>query len=153
MFRRILVVCSGNICRSPLAEALLARQLGEGHAVASAGIGALVGAPADPHAVELMDERGIDIRAHRARQLDLALVRDHDLLLVMEEGQGAWICDRFPLARGRVFRLGHWRNADIADPYRRGRAAFEQALADIERGVDDWSARIRPGNARSHHHA
>ena len=143
MFNRILVICTGNICRSPMAEVLLAHRLGEGFTVASAGIGALVGAPADPEAIALMNERGLDLSAHRARQLDSVLVRNYELLLVMEEGQAAWIHERFPLARGRVFRLGHWRNEEVPDPYRRGREAFVQALEAIERGIEDWYERLK----------
>ncbi len=68
MIRHILVVCVGNICRSPMAEALLRDALRgqEDITVESAGLGALVGYPADKHAVELMKERSIDITAHRA---------------------------------------------------------------------------------------
>ena len=64
----ILVVCVGNICRSPMAEALLRDALTgpEEITVKSAGLGALVGQAADKHAVELMKERGMDLIAHRA---------------------------------------------------------------------------------------
>lgn len=144
MFNRILVICTGNICRSPMGEALLAQTLGEGFTVESAGIGALVGHGADPTALELMSERGVDISAHRARQLDLAMVRDFELLLVMDQTHADWIHDRFPIARGRVHRFGHWRDLEVPDPYRRGRAAFEEALRLIEQGVEDWRARLAP---------
>lgn len=142
MLSRILVICTGNICRSPMGEALLAHVLGGDFKVASAGIGALVGKGADPHAVELMRERGIDISAHRARQLDLELVRNYDLLLAMDQGHADWIHQQFPIARGRVYRFGHWGQIDVPDPYRRGRAAFEQALQLIEQGAADWQGRL-----------
>src|SRR6266542_2985353 len=71
MFENVLIVCVGNICRSPMAEGLLrARFVGHRRArIESAGLAALEGRPADPIAVELLAERGIDISAHRARQL------------------------------------------------------------------------------------
>ena len=71
MIRHILVVCVGNICRSPMAEALLWQALGEqdGFKVESAGLGALVGHEASEHSVALMDEEGLYITSHRARQI------------------------------------------------------------------------------------
>ena len=70
MIRHVLVVCVGNICRSPMAEALLRRELRgqEGFTVDSAGLGALVGHPASEYSVELMAEIGEDISGHRARE-------------------------------------------------------------------------------------
>jgi len=64
----ILTLCIGNICRSPLAQGLLAQQL-PGHTVWSAGLGALVGEPADPMSVQIAAEHGLDISAHRAQQV------------------------------------------------------------------------------------
>lgn len=139
MFQRILIVCVGNICRSPMAEALLKHQLKEagrnGVVVESAGIAALVGKPADEMAQALMRERGIDLSAHRARQLDSTLVRSFDLILVMERGHQRQIEASFPSARGKVFRIGHWKNFDVPDPYRQPREAFERSLALIESGL------------------
>jgi protein-tyrosine phosphatase len=134
------MVCTGNICRSPMAEALLGsrlRQRGADPVVSSAGIAALVGSPADPIAVELMRERGLDLAAHRARQLTPELVRASDLVLVMERDQVRVVEELFPAARGRVQRLGRIAGFEVPDPFRRGRPAFVEALALIERGVDD----------------
>lgn len=139
MFNRILVVCVGNICRSPMAEALLASRLanlGLHCRVESAGLAALVGKPADPLAQALMRERGLDVSGHRARQLVPALVSAADLVLVMDPAQQRAVEAMLPAARGRVQRLGRWGGFDVPDPYRQDRAAFEQALAMIERGVD-----------------
>jgi protein-tyrosine phosphatase len=140
MFGRILVVCVGNVCRSPMAAALLARRLSARSpavAVESAGISALVGRPADPIAVELMRERGLDISSHRARQLTEALVLSADLVVVMEQGHVRAIEAAFPRARGRVHRLGRWGGFDVPDPHRQPRAAFEHALERIEQGIED----------------
>ena len=110
--------------------------------VESAGIAALAGHPADPTAQELMQERALDISAHRARQLTPTMIMDFDLVLAMETGHVKAIANMAPSARGRVYRLGKWGEFDIADPYRKSRQAFEEALAMIERGLNDWQPRI-----------
>ena len=74
MFKTILVVCSGNICRSPIGEGLLRDRLRGKVTVSSAGCTALVGHPADPLAVEVAAEHNCDISAHRARQIDTELL-------------------------------------------------------------------------------
>ncbi len=144
MIRHILVVCVGNICRSPMAEALLRNALRgqEEITVESAGLGALVGHPADKHAVELMNEQGVDITAHRARQLHPDMVAAADLILVMETGHKTSIDTADVTTRGKVYRLGEWQDKDIDDPYRQPKTAFADALRDIEDGVADWVARL-----------
>lgn len=141
MLRSILVVCIGNICRSPMAEALLQKRLADCE-VSSAGLGALIGHGADPHALSLMQERGIDIGEHRARQLVDSVSRSADLILVMEQSHRRAIEQQHPYTRGRVFRLGHFEDTDVADPYRQDRAVFEECLELIERSVEHWVQRI-----------
>ena len=145
MIRHILVVCVGNICRSPMAEALLKRELREqgGFTVESAGLGALVGHPASEFSIELMDELGVDITAHRARQIHPDMVREADLVLVMEAGHKRAVDDADATARGKVFRLGEWQDLDIDDPYRQPKTAFADALKDIELGVASWVEKIK----------
>jgi protein-tyrosine phosphatase len=145
MISDIVVVCVGNICRSPMGAALMADQLGEDSeiTVSSAGIGALVGFPAAEHAVELMGERGIDISDHRARQLDIEIIKSTDLILVMESGHKTAIDSIDPTARGKVYRMCEWNDTDVADPYQQPKEAFAAALAMIDQGVDDWVERIR----------
>ena len=145
MIKNILVVCVGNICRSPMAEALLRGALRgtDEISVESAGLGALVGHPASEHSVELMTEMGEDISAHRARQIHPDMVKAADLVLVMEAGHKRAIDDADPTARGKVHRLGEWQDKDIADPYRKPKQAYIEALADIRQGVESWAEKIR----------
>lgn len=140
--KQILTVCTGNICRSPLAQVLLEKML-PGVTVSSAGLGALVGAGADPLAVEVAADQGLDLTAHRARQLAAWMCQQADLILVMEQSQKADLERQCPWVRGKVFRLGAWSAFDIADPYRRPREAFEAAYAGIAQGVTDWVPRIQ----------
>lgn len=140
-FDNILVVCVGNICRSPMAEALLKEHF-PNKEITSAGVGALVGHPADPAAVEIMSQQQIDITNHVAKQVDEKLARGADLIFTMSEGQTKWIEDRWPFCRGKTFRLGHWINKDIADPYQHEISAFETAYQDIVNGLTQWVDKI-----------
>jgi protein-tyrosine phosphatase len=140
MLDHVLVVCVGNVCRSPMGAALLAERLrGRPSArVASAGLAALVGRPAEPEAVALMAERGLDLSGHRATQVTPELLAAHDLVLVMEAGQVRAVEALAPAMRGRVHRLGRFGDFDVPDPFQQPRAAFERARDLILRGLDDF---------------
>jgi protein-tyrosine phosphatase len=140
--KSVLVVCIGNICRSPMGQALLAAAA-PGIEVTSAGTGALIGQPADPIARELMTARGLDIERHIARQINQAMVQSSDLILTMDNEQRRYIEARFPFARGRVFRLTETLKLDVPDPYRRGQAAFDHAYRLIDAGATAWAERIK----------
>lgn len=142
IMRNLLVVCIGNICRSPMAAGLLGAALPQCQ-VTSAGLGALVGQPADPIACALMAERAVPIDAHRAQQLLPQMCRSADLILVMDTAQRRAVERLHPPSSGKVFRLAEHRQHDIEDPYRRGREAFEAALAWIEDGAGHWVQRIK----------
>ncbi|MGN2246607.1 low molecular weight protein-tyrosine-phosphatase [Frateuria sp. GZRR35] len=140
MFDKVLVVCIGNICRSPTAEYLLRERLrGRAVTVASAGLAALAGNPIDPTAGALLAERGIDASGHRARQLDEAAILAADLVLVMQRTHLTSLARYSSHAVGRTFLLGKWQgDRDIPDPYRKELDAFEYAYRLIEEGVDAW---------------
>jgi protein-tyrosine phosphatase len=89
-----------------------------------------------------MRERGIDISAHRARQLTPELIHGADLILVMETGHKKAIEAEDATARGKVFRLGEWRDTEIEDPYQQSKAVFAKALASIDGCIDDWVERL-----------
>jgi protein-tyrosine phosphatase len=139
--RNVLVVCLANICRSPMAAGLFGAALPHAD-VTSAGLKALVGKPADPIARELMEERGIDIADHQARQLDAEMCQRADLILVMDREQRRAVEERYQFARGKVFRLGEFDDHDVFDPYRAGRDSFQRSLALIEEGAQQWAKRI-----------
>lgn len=141
MIRRVLVVCIGNICRSPMAEGLI-RQAVPGVQISSAGMSALVGHGADPIAVQIMAGVGVDISAHRARMLTDAIAREADLILVMDEQQKQQLATQYPYARGKVFKLGEASKQDIPDPYRQHPEVFRTVFSMIENGVTDWVKRI-----------
>ncbi|MEO5830551.1 MAG: low molecular weight protein-tyrosine-phosphatase [Rhodanobacter sp.] len=140
MFKKILILCVGNICRSPTAEYLLRQQLtGRDIQVASAGLGALVGHSVDDHAMALLKGRGIDASGHRARQVDAVMLRQSDLVLGMERRHLAAAARLAPEASGKLFLLGKWNDFDsVPDPYRQSRQVFESVHGLIERGIDSW---------------
>ena len=140
--QNILVLCIGNICRSPIAEALLRQQFPD-KTISSAGLGALMGYPADPLSIEVSAEQGVDLSAHRARQLSSWMCQAADMILVMEQRHKVEVEQLHPLVRGKVFRLGELGKFDIEDPHRKPREAFDTAYAHIARGVADWVPRIR----------
>ena len=113
-----------------------------GRIIRSAGIGAMIGTPADPFSVQLMAESGIDITAHRGQQISHALVAEADLILVMDTEQKNYVENRYVGARGKVFRLAESRNMNIPDPYREGIDSFRHAQQLIAEGVQFWSDRI-----------
>ena len=145
MISHLLVVCVGNICRSPMAEALLRHELRDREEirVESAGLGAMVDWPAAEHAADLMSERGIAISNHRARQLPPDLLHDADLILVMEAGHKKAIEAEDTTARGKVFRLGEWQDRDIQDPFRKPKKELARVLREIDACIDDWVERLK----------
>lgn len=140
-FENILVVCVGNICRSPMAEALLKQRFPEKN-IDSAGVGALVGHGADPAAIKIMQQQNIDITSHAAKQIDENLALKADLIFTMSDSQNKWIEERWPFCRGKTFKLGHWNDRDIADPYKHELSAFQIAYQDIVEGINEWQDKI-----------
>lgn len=146
MFDRIIVICTGNICRSPIAEILLRNHFqGTSTQVDSAGTAALVNHPADALAQQVMGEHGHDLKAHRAKQATQAMLTARDLILTLDQSHNNWISARFPQLLGRTHKLGRWLgNMDVADPYRQPKAAFDQAYDDIVKCTAEWAKRLRP---------
>jgi protein-tyrosine phosphatase len=105
----ILAVCTGNICRSPMAEGFLRSMLAargvDGVHVASCGVNGLENAPAMPEGVEAMIENGVDISPHRARRLTAPMVREADLLLTMATEHRDTIVAQVEGAAGKTFTL------------------------------------------------
>ncbi|MBQ4767930.1 protein tyrosine phosphatase [Pectobacterium versatile] len=139
MFDSILVVCVGNICRSPTGERLLKQALPTKR-IASAGLGALVGKPADRTATDVANQHNLSLEGHEAQQLTSALCRQYDLILVMEKGHIDGVCRIAPEVRGKTMLFGRWLNQkEIADPYRKSREAFEFVYLQLEQSAQKWA--------------
>ncbi len=143
--RRILVLCEGNHCRSPLAEALLRQALGASISVHSAGLGALVGEPAHLEVQRLGMGLGVNLGTHRGRQFRPAQAKEADLILVMDQAQKEACEAIVPAARGRVFLLGHWltERKEITDPIHRDAAAHLGVCEHIQDAIQAWLPRLR----------
>ena len=150
MFKSILILCIGNICRSPVAEGIL-KKLSEQHqlglTVSSAGVHAMVDDPAQPHSIAVASENGIDIKSHRARQLTADIIQAHDLILVTDEPVRRIVMQQYPFATGKIKKLGNFRNQEIVDPYRKPKKDFETMYVDIEGCLQDWLKKIWRINA------
>ncbi|MEN8619223.1 low molecular weight protein-tyrosine-phosphatase [Shewanella baltica] len=140
MFDSILVVCAGNICRSPTAEYVLKAKLADKQIkVSSAGLTALVGKSADPMAQKIAASHGVTMDEHKGQQLSSQLVSSNSVILVMEQRHLNDLHSRFPEARGKTFLLGKWiNNAEIPDPYRQSQEAFEHVYALIDSACSAW---------------
>ena len=134
----MLVVCQGNICRSPFAAELLRPRLsGRGVRVDSAGfLGP--GCRSPPEAITAAARYGVDLSAHRSQLLTMPGARAADLIVVMAPEQLRQVCDRFGLSERNVLVLGDLdpgpvENRTIRDPINQTLAAFEESYARIER--------------------
>ncbi|MCC5956550.1 MAG: low molecular weight phosphotyrosine protein phosphatase [Natronohydrobacter sp.] len=143
MFDSILVVCVGNICRSAAGERLLAKALqqrGLSIKVSSAGIGALVGHPADDMASDVAAANGVSLDGHVARAFSSELARSHDLILVMEPGHKDAIRRNAPELSGRVMAFDLWTKGNgIPDPYRKSREFHEHVFDDLHSAAEAWA--------------
>lgn len=142
MFDSILIVCTGNICRSPIAERLLRCKF-QNKIIDSAGTGALIDHAADNTAIEISKKYGLDLSNHKGRQITSAMIREYDLILVMEKGHIEKICTISPESRGKTMLLGHWIDIkEIPDPYRKSNEAFDSVYKLIEKACNSWVEKI-----------
>lgn len=145
----ILFVCTGNLCRSPMAAALLrqrlaAEGLADSYRILSAGVWAMNGRPASENARAVMAERGLDISDHVARTLTTEDVAEADLILVMAQEHEQLIHHTWPQYRWKVHRLSEMagKRQDIADPYGGPIEEYRACADTIARYIDQGFRRI-----------
>ncbi len=138
----ILVVCKGNICRSPLAEAYLKHQMeksGLPVAVCSAGLETSWGKPAHPLAQEVGMQGGLSLGKHATQPLHKKQVERADMILVMEWRQRNRLVKLYPKAKGKVFLLRQFYDQsvlEVADPYSGTIEDFQVCFSMIKQACD-----------------
>jgi protein-tyrosine-phosphatase len=141
--RHILIVCYGNICRSPTAEALLRRELERAAlasqwSVSSAGVRALEGYPAAPGAVQAAAAAGLGLDTHRSRRLTPEMAAAADLIVAMDE----FIEDQILLQLGDV-PMELW---PVADPFGGPEEGYRRAYQEIAAHVAGFVERLKSGS-------
>jgi len=146
---KIMFVCTGNICRSPMAEGLLRQRfqdegLGERHQVTSTGVWASDGHPASANSVTAMAEQDIDIAGHSARTIIAHNVNEAELILVMSREHAQMIKQTWPQYKWKVYLLSEMvrKKQDVSDPYGGSLQEYREAAKVIATYIDNGFERI-----------
>jgi len=144
----ILFVCTGNTCRSPMAESILKKMWSEKESeikIHSAGTAALTGDRPTPLAIKMTREKGVCINLHRSTHLAKKLIKEADLILVMEAGHKKEVLNISPLTEGKVFLLKDFAlglKEEILDPMGNSEERYQKCIREIEESIRGLISRI-----------
>jgi protein-tyrosine-phosphatase len=150
--RSILFVCTGNTCRSPLAEGFLKKLLERNSPrrieVGSAGLTALPGSPASLQALRVAREYSVSLEEHQSRLVTPELIDKGDLIVVMEPRHRQQLLDLYPQASGKILLLRHFarygsQDRAIHDPYGLNLEVYRFSFADIKECVESLHEWLR----------
>lgn len=153
---KVLMVCTGNTCRSAMAAALFKKRAQERQIaveVDSAGLSAFIDEPATDQAITVMNSYGIDLSGHRAKRLDPKQLDQYDLILVMAKSQRQQILNLRPDLENKVFLLKDFAaqkmqesnaqnenlnraDSDVSDPYGQAVEVYQRTAAELLQAVD-----------------
>ena len=155
MIKTILFVCTGNTCRSAMAEGIFKKILKErkednsSFNILSAGISALPGISPTPEAIKVMSEQGIDISQHHAQELREEIIKKADLILVMANEHKEYVHKEFPFAQNKTFLLKKFtlnnktesnqkneRNYEIIDPIGRKIEFYRIIARELKKNLE-----------------
>ena len=137
----ILFICTGNTCRSPMAEGFMkdiAEKKGIDVKVSSAGVFAFDGQLVSKEAVEVMKSEGIDISDHRAKTVNKTLLESADLILTMSSSHKRELLRKFDFIKNKVYTLKEYvygSEEDIQDPFGQGIKAYINAKNEIKKSI------------------
>lgn len=130
---KLLFICTGNTCRSPMAEGLARVMFGEAVQVSSAGMEAWEGAEASSYALEVLKERNVDLSGHRSQKIREDLLEDADWIIPMTQAQEIRLKHSFPQYRQKTRYLGDWgeQKRDVRDPWGGSFQSYHQTAQEI----------------------
>ncbi|WP_154635875.1 MULTISPECIES: arsenate reductase/protein-tyrosine-phosphatase family protein [Providencia] len=142
MFNNILIICVGNICRSPTGERLMQSFFPQ-KMIHSVGFMAPLNKPADNNAIRIAKNHNLSLEGHYSRRLTEPLCQSADLILVMENHHIQKLYQQFPQTRGKVMLFGEWLNkSEIPDPYKHSDEMFEHVYQLMEQAASSWQGKI-----------
>ena len=151
MIKRILFVCTGNACRSPMAQVIFRKLVSNDPSLKSAGIevesaGTGVGLDsATPEAIACMAEYGLDLNGHQPKSIDSHLVQWADLVLVMESRHRDMVLASFPQAEKKIHLLSEYagESGDVPDPYLQGIAIYRKCAATLQSLLKNLAEKLK----------
>ncbi|MGF6992024.1 hypothetical protein [Paraburkholderia sp. GAS32] len=142
----LLVACTANVCRSPMAQRIFETLITEDRleaVVVSVGIHGRTGDETHPLARQVLATRGLSSGELRSTRLERRHLKSADLILVMSEAHRIWLIKQYPEVAGRTWLLGHWLGCEIQDPLRGNLAKFQATFELLEKAAKTWMTVLR----------